>query len=174
MSTIFRVAVAFSLVFALAPACIGDDYNYDGQTKASNVEFKGETASIKINGQSQVAGACLNENTTIVVWIDGGKAGKNPPSSLTISGKCKKLIITRINGQTTVDASALVAGSVEILDMNGQTTVRCNTKGRITVKAIDGQSHLYYKKYSNTSPLITHGPLNGQSSIGLDPNPTKE
>ncbi len=174
MTTIFRVAVAVSLATCLASASVADDYEYDGQTKASNVEFKGETASIKINGQSQVAGACLNENTTIVVWIDGGRAGNNPPSSLKLAGKCKKMIITRINGQTTVDASALVAGEIEILDMNGQTKVRCNTKGRIHVKAIDGQSHVLYKKYSDVSPLINHGPLNGQSTIAFDPDAVKE
>lgn len=75
------------------------------------------------------------------------------------------MIIERINGQTTVDASELEADEIEIQDMDGQTTVRCNTKGDILVKKIDGQSHVWFKKYSGVSPLIEVLDLNGQSTV---------
>lgn len=141
------------------------DTKIDGQVVANNVKLKGKTR-IEINGQSQVSAGCNDKDAEITVWIDGGAGNGKGPSKLTVAGKCKKLVIERQNGQTTIDARELVAEEVLVKDMNGQTTLYVNTAD-MTVENMDGQSHIYFKKYSATKPLIelNQGGINGQSTV---------
>lgn len=155
-----RRQVSFFLVlFAFAcgspPPCCGGNFQYDGQTTVDNLVDTDRKCSIRVDGRSLVQGIYDNAEGQLTIELCNGR------SDLLLRGKCKGVVIKKLDGQSFIDLSQLDVGDngIVIEDMNGQSRVKCSTKGYIDVKAADGQCTVFYRKGAKGAPES----LNGQS-----------
>jgi hypothetical protein len=149
------VVTALALLLATSQPCNADSYKYDGQTVVANFKDTDRKCSIRIDGRSLVQGVYENAEGQLTIELCNGR------SEIVLRGKCKGVVIKKLDGQSFVDLSQLEVGDngITVDDMNGQSRIKCWTKGYIDVKAADGQCTIFYRKGAKGATNA----LNGQS-----------
>jgi hypothetical protein len=116
--------------------------------------YANQNVNVHIDGQTHEKSTCTNVGT-LTIWIDG-------QSSFDCSGKENIVNITHINGKSTVNLSQSSMSAVTISDINGQSIVVLGpVSTSLNIIHMDGQSTICYQG----TPTVTQGVIDGQSVI---------
>ena len=116
------------------------DHDVKDLTLVTDFSDTDDQCTIKINGRSLIQGTYNNQKGTLTIQ------SVNDRSEIVLKGRCSRVVIEYLDGQSFIDLFALQVGDGGLLInyMNGQCRVRCQTTGQINVRDSGGQCTVFY------------------------------